>query len=194
MNRPRTFVPAVILAAALLAACSGGATMQINREYRMPSAMESVLALFPTDFHLQTTEDSFQVSFAKLTTFKQVLPPGEVRKRQRIGSQVHEELRKGGDTAPLKLILTESHYNYLVTSLAPANLILFPMEIRFTQSGQNTYADFSYRLYDLRTGILLLKSSFELKAESKGIKTEAALVSQATDRMAREVMAALASR
>ena len=116
----RSLVPAVILLA-LLAACGRSAAMHINREYRMPAAMDSVIALFPTDFHLQSTDDSFQSSFARLTSFKQVIPPGDVRKRQRIGSQVHAALRQGSGTAPLKVLLSETQYSYLVTSLAPAN-------------------------------------------------------------------------
>lgn len=194
MNRSRFAVPAFILSAVLLAACASVDIMHINREYRMPAALESVIALYPTTFHLQTTDDALHASFTKLTSFKQVLSPGEVRKRQRISAQVHEALRKGGDSVPLKLILPESQYSYLVTSLAPANLILFPMEIKLTPSGQATYANISYRLYDLKTGILLMRSSFELRTDAIGMKAEIAIVAKGTDRMAQEVMAALASR
>jgi hypothetical protein len=151
-------VIALILSSLLTAAC--GSTRYVNKEYRLPPPSQSVLAIFPLDFHSKTINDAFEESFSR-SGMKQVLSPGELTRRLKLTSYFHAKIRSGKSTDSLQTLLDEKHFQYLVTTLSPATLLLVPMEMKLTTSPPNTYIDHAFKFYDLRSGILLYMNRYE---------------------------------
>jgi hypothetical protein len=176
-----------------LSTASCGSTMYINKEFRLPPPSESVLAIFPLDFHSKTINDSFEASFA-LSGIKQVISPGELTKRLKLTSYYHTKIKSGKETDSLQTLLDEKHYQYLVTTLSPATLLLFPSELKYTGTPSSTYLDYAFKLYDLRSGILLYMNSYEDRTNKTGDKAQQELLRSATDRMAQDVNALLGRR
>ena len=167
---------------------SCGSTMYVNTEYRLPPPSQSVLAIFPLDFHNKTINDTFAASFAS-SGMKQVLYPGELTKRLKLTSYYHAKIKAGKETDSLQTLLDEKHYQYLATTLSPATLLLVPTELKYTGTGASTYIDYAFKLYDLRSGILLYMDSFEERTSARGEAAERELLRRATDQMARQVAA-----
>jgi len=188
---PVQMIPIVLLTGILTASC--GSTMYVNTDYRLPPPAESVLAIFPLDFHNKTINDSFQASFA-MSGIKQILSPGELTKRLQLTSYYHAKIGSGKETESLETLLDEKHYRYLVTTLSPATLLLVPTVLKYTDTGASTYIDYAFRLYDLRTGILLYKNAYENRTNSTGERGHQELLRLATDQMAQDVNALLGRR
>jgi hypothetical protein len=167
---------------------SCGSTTYVNMEYRLPPPDRSVLAIFPLDFHNKIINDSFAASFAS-SGMKQVLYPGELTKRLKLTSYYHAKIKSGKETDSLQTLLDEKHYQYLATTLSPATLLLVPTELRYTHPSGATYIDYAFKLYDLRSGILLYMDSFEERTTATGEQGERELLRRATDQMARQVAA-----
>lgn len=160
--------------------------MYVNTRQQFPAPAGSVLAVLPPDFHSRTFYEAFERSFTQMG-MKQVLYPGDLSKRLKLTSYVHERVRSGGDRESLKALLGEKHFAFLMTSISPATLLLVPTEMKLTAASPYTYGDFSFRLYDCATGVLLYRNSFQERAGSVGLRAEHQLAAAATERMAKDI-------
>lgn len=195
MNRSRAAKPIIplIIALAVLAASCGGAQPYLNREYRFPPASASVLALFPTEYHSKPVNDALEAAFST-APMKQVLPPGELAKRLKLTSYYHGRIKAGDRTDSLQVLLDEKHYTYLVTTLSPATLLLVPTEMKFTTTSRYSYVDYAFKLYDLRSGVLLYMNNYSVRSDDRGPKAEAQLRTDAAKQIASEVINLFAGR
>lgn len=186
-----TTIAAVILMGVFALSC--GSTRYVNREYRLPPPSRSILAIFPLDFHSKTINDAFSASFTG-SGMKDILSPSELTRRLKLTSYYHGKILSGKATDSLQTLLDEKHYQYLVTTLSPATLMLVPTELKFTETSASTFVDFSFKLYDLRSGILLYMNSYEERTRSTGETGKRELIRRSTDRMAADVNALFEGR
>ncbi len=182
----RTAFSLLLLSTVLLAAACSGRTF--ITEATVPPAGGTVLAVMPPDFHSRAFNDAFERAFVRMG-MKQVLHPGELAKRLKLTSYVHERVRSAGNKDGLKELLGEKHFTFLMTSLSPATVVLIPTEMKLTSSSLYTYGDFTFRVYDCATGRLLYRNSFQERTGSRGIRAEQELARSSAERMAREVRA-----
>jgi hypothetical protein len=176
---------AALLSIVLLLASCGG-THYLNKEYRFPAPDASVLAIFPTEFHSKPIDDALSAAFSG-SPMKQVLTPGELEKRLKLASYFHARIKAGGKKDSLQSLLDEKHYTYLVTTLSPATLLLIPTRMEFTTTSRYTYSDFSFKLYDLRSGVMLYMSSHHDRSDNRGRKAETQLIDDGAKQIAREI-------
>ena len=174
----------LILIGLFMASC--GATRYVNKEYRLPAPSQSVLAIFPLDFHSKPINDSFAASFAG-AGMKDILSPEELTKRLKLTSYYHAKIKSGKSTDSLQNLLDEKHYQYLVTTLSPATLLLVTTEMKFTGTSASTYVDYAFKLYALRSVILLYRNSFEEPTSGTGEAGKNDLIRRATDQIAQDV-------